>query len=151
MKEIHIIYIIFLLFILYNYFFVYEGIDFETASNNIALEKLLTQNTWTNKQTFSDDITFNKNINIGTKLCIGNTCIDEDNLKILTGDKSIYLYKPNDWNKYLYYKNDANIAIGQSSDPNDQKRKHGSWLISKNIPQSQSTCGGLTTSDSCIM
>ena len=34
------------------------------------------------------------------------------NLKILTGDKSIYLYKPNDWNKYLYYKNDANIAIG---------------------------------------
>jgi hypothetical protein len=49
MKEIHIIFLIFILFILYNYFFVYEGVDFETAATNSSLEKLLTQNIWTNK------------------------------------------------------------------------------------------------------
>ena len=154
-KFIYIFLLLSVILIFYNYTF--EGVDFETALSGSNLEKILNQNTWTNKQIFSDNINANKNICIGNdcntalsgnNLCIGGTCINENHLKILNGKKSIYLYKPNDGNNYLYM--DNGIRQGNSDDNNDQKKRNGTWLLSQDIPQKNTSCNSLTTDSSCI-
>ena len=139
--------------IFYNYY-ITENLDLETSVNTSNLSDILTKNLWKDKQTFSDDINLSKNLNVTNdlniknnfcigkdcdktlskltddriinNLCIGNTCITEDELKILLGKKSIYLYKPNDWNNYLYA--DNGLKYGNSDDSETTKKKFGSWV-----------------------
>ena len=151
-KDIIIIIIISIIFLIF-YFFInkkdslIENADFETASIQNSINNILTSNTFSNI-----------NISNSGTLKIGNTVLNEDKLKILNnltqnhldmlnGDTSLYIYKPNDWNKYLYEYNNGGIGTGNSTDSNVQKKRNGQWRISSNIPQNQSTCGGI--SDSC--
>jgi len=40
------------------------------------------------------------------KICIDDTCVTKEELQLIkditSGNKNIYIYKPNDWNNYLY-------------------------------------------------
>lgn len=80
-------------------------------------------------------------------LCIGNTCITQDELKlmkdVISGNKNIYIYKANDWNKYLY--SDNGISYGDANDDDNKKKRNGSWRITTEIPKSQNTCGRYST------
>lgn len=82
-------------------------------------------------------------------LCIGNTCIDENHLKILTGQKSIYISKPNDWNRYLASW-EGELKYSKSGDSDKDKKIHGSWKISTNIPQQNLNCPDYTSNENCI-
>ena len=143
MKEIHIIFIIFILFLLYNYFFVYEGVDFETAATNSSLEKILTQNNWSNKQTFNEDVSFSNNINVAKQICIGNSCIGEDEIKMLLGKKALYIYKRNNKNSYLYLNNNF-FVVGKPDNDDKEKKRYGAFFISNKIPQNNNDCSGYT-------
>ena len=99
---------------------------------------------------FSGGTTVQSNLTLpgDKKLCIGSTCITQTELQlvkdVISGEKNIYIYKPNDWNKYLY--SNAGISYGAQNDDDIQKKKYGSWRISTVIPQSQNICGSYSTS-----
>ena len=144
MNGIYIVFIIFILFMLHNYFYVYEGADQEAMSYTSSIKDLLSGNKWVNPQTFDSDVTVNKKLSVN-EICINKTCIEEEELKnikdVISGKKNIYIYKPNNWNNYLYSGPDNNVTHGNASDSNDHKKERGSWRMTTEIPQSQNNCG----------
>ena len=146
MSGIYTVSIIFLLFIIYNYLYAYEG--FESASYTSSINSLLTGNKWVNPQTFDNNVTINADIVVKSdkKICIGDTCVTKEELQLMkditSGNKNIYIYKANDWNKYLYAPNSgAEMRYGDSNDSDDTKKGNGSWRISSVIPKEQLKCG----------
>ncbi len=168
-NEIVIIVIIIFTLVLYNILDKYiicnnniiENADFETYSMSSSLSKILLNNTLgdvTTGKLTSNEITSTKITS--TSLCINNTCLSENQLKILNqlsqdhietlnGKKSLYIYKPNDHNKYIFDR-DNDLSMGNSTDNDSQKIQRGTWRISNSIPQNQNTCGGFSTSSQCI-
>ena len=66
-------------------------------------------------------------IRSGGFLCIGNTCIDEDKLKILNGDKDILIeneYNDNGRKRYLYA-DVGRTAWGEPDNKYEQKKNNG--------------------------
>ena len=66
-------------------------------------------------------------IRSGGFLCIGNTCIDENKLKILNGDQDILIqneYNDNSKHRYLYSDRDRSLW-GDPADDYGRKKNNG--------------------------
>ena len=153
MNGIYIVFIIFILFMLHNYFYVYEGADQEAMSYTSSIKDLLSGNKWVNPQTFDSDVTVNK------KLCVGKTCIEEEEFKnmvdVISGKKSIYIYKLNKGHDYMKILPDVGeyLKVGDSDDSDDNKKQYGSWRISTKIPpknDAEPKCYNLSTETKCL-
>lgn len=99
---------------------------------------------------FSGGTTIHSNLTLSDDkwFCIGDSCISKTDLQnikdILSGKKNIYIYKANDYNKYLY--SNGGVSYGSADDTEEQKKKYGSWRITNEIPKKQFECNSYSTS-----